>query len=317
MTADGAPDEHTLPASGPAGAGLTTEADGTTTHGTTTAGTTTAGTTTDGTTTAALTRPDSVPPPSERAVRRRLTTEIWIVLGLSLGRSGIYAMVAILDRLTAGPPLGDQTTTLNPSRSARPWLDLIYQVLQIGFALIPVALALYLLSANGRSAVRRIGLDVTRPWRDLGVGAALAAAIGIPGLGLYALGRALGITVQVQAEALNSAWWTIPILLFAAIQNALLEEVIAVGYLMERLRDLRWRTPLIVLASALLRGSYHLYQGWGPFFGNFVMGLVFAEYYRRRRRVMPLVVAHTIMDMVVFVGYASIPDEWRDALHLS
>ncbi len=295
MTATGAPDEHALTAPGPAAGGRTTSdvAD------------------------PAATRPSTPPPPSDRAVRRRLTTEIWIVLGLSLGRSGVYAMVAILDRLTAGPPLGDQTTTLNPSRSARPWLDLIYQVLQIGFALIPVALALYLLSANGRSAVRRIGLDVTRPWRDLGVGAALAAAIGIPGLGLYALGRALGITVQVQAEALSSAWWTIPVLLFAAIQNALLEEVIAVGYLMERLRDLRWRTPLIVVASALLRGSYHLYQGWGPFFGNVVMGLVFAEYYRRRRRVMPLVVAHTIMDMVVFVGYASIPDEWRDALHLS
>ncbi|MGY4644093.1 CPBP family intramembrane glutamic endopeptidase [Cellulomonas sp. URHB0016] len=305
MTADGAPHEHALPTSGPTGTGLTTS-DPSDPAGPT-------GPATDlptGATTA-------VPQPSDRAVRRRLTTEIWIVLGLSLGRSGIYAMVAIADRLTAGPPLGDQTATLNPSRSARPWLDLIYQVLQIGFALIPVALALYLLSANGRSAVRRIGLDVTRPWRDLGVGAGLAAVIGIPGLGLYAVGRALGITVQVQAEALSSAWWTIPVLLFAAVQNALLEEVIAVGYLMERLRDLRWRTPLIVVASALLRGSYHLYQGWGPFFGNFVMGLVFAEYYRRRRRVMPLVVAHTIMDMVVFVGYASIPDEWRDALHLS
>ena len=48
-----------------------------------------------------------------------------------------------------------------------------------------------------------------------------------------------------------------------------------------------------------------------------VMGLVFAEYYRRRRRVMPLVVAHTLMDVVVFVGYALVPDEWRDALLLS
>lgn len=266
-------------------------------------------------------RPDDPPPyaalTGERAVRRRLTTEIWIVLGLSLGRSGLYAVVAIIDRLTAGPPLGDQTATLNPSRSPRPWLDLTYQLLQLGLALVPVALALYLLSANGRSAVRRIGLDATRPWRDLGVGAGLAALIGIPGLGLYAVGRALGITVEVQASALDAAWWTIPVLLLAAIQNALLEEVVAVGYLMERLRDLRWRAPAIVVTSALLRGSYHLYQGWGPFFGNVVMGLVFAEYYRRRRRVMPLVVAHTIMDLVVFVGYALVPAEWRDALHLS
>ena len=110
----------------------------------------------------------TAPPPSQRAYRRRITTEIWIVLGLSLGKSGLYAVVNLIDRLTAGPPLGDQTTTLNPSRSPRPWLDLTYQLLQVGFALVPVALALYLLSANGKSAVRRIGLDFTRPWRDLG-----------------------------------------------------------------------------------------------------------------------------------------------------
>lgn len=255
------------------------------------------------------------PPVSEKAYRRRLTTEIWIVLGLSLGRSGVYAVVNIVDRLTAGPPLADQSTTLNPSQSSRPWLDLTYQLLQIGFALIPVFLALYLLSANGRSAVRRIGLTFTRPLRDLGVGVALAACIGIPGLGLYVGARALGLAVDVQASGLSSHWWTVPVLLFAAIQNALLEEVIVVGYLMERLRELRWRIPLIITASALLRGSYHLYQGWGGFVGNAIMGVLFAFYYTRRRRVMPLVAAHTIMDMVVFVGYSLIPAAWLAALH--
>src|SRR3954447_7527807 len=190
--------------------------------------------------------PRVAPQPGDRAYRRRLTTEIWIVLGLSLGRSGLYAVVNIIDRLTAGPPLGSQSTTLNPSRSPRPWLDLTYQLLQIGFALIPVFLALYLLSANGRSAVRRIGLTFTRPLRDLGVGVALAACIGIPGLGLYVGARALGLAVDVQASGLSSHWWTVPILLFAAIQNALLEEVVVVGYLMERLRELRWRVPLII-----------------------------------------------------------------------
>ena len=257
------------------------------------------------------------PQPDQRAIGRRLTVEIWIVLGLSLGRSAVYALVDIVARLTAGPPLAQQTATLNVSQSPRPYLDLTYQLLSIGFALVPVALALFLLSGQGRSAVRRIGLDAVRPVRDLGIGVGLAAVIGIPGLGLYALGRLLGITVQVQASALNAAWWTIPVLVLAALQNALLEEVVAVAYLMERLRDLRWRTPLILAASALLRGSYHLYQGFGPFIGNAVMGLVFAEYYRRRRRVLPLVVAHMLLDVVAFVGYALVPAQWRSALGLS
>ncbi|WP_439647207.1 CPBP family intramembrane glutamic endopeptidase [Cellulomonas triticagri] len=264
----------------------------------------------------AATEPDPVgaPPVSERARRRRIGVEIWIVLGLSLGKSGVYALVNIVARLTEGTPLADQSTALNVSRSARPYLDLTYQLLSIGFALVPVALALYLLSANGRSAVRRIGLDRARPLRDLGVGFGLAALIGLPGLGLYVVGRAVGITVEVQAAALNAAWWTVPVLLLSALQNALLEEVVVVGYLMERLREMRWRAPAIVVTSALLRGSYHLYQGIGPFVGNVVMGLVFAEYYRRRRRTMPLVVAHTVLDVVAFVGYALIPVEWREAL---
>ena len=152
---------------------------------------------------------------------------------------------------------------------------------------------------------------------NVGIGVGLAAAIGLPGLALYAVGRALGLTVQVQASALGTAWWTIPVLILAALQNALLEEVVAVAFLMERLRELRWPPVAIIAASALLRGSYHLYQGIGPFVGNAVMGVVFAEYYRRRRRVMPLVVAHTVLDIVAFVGYALVPAVWRKALGLN
>jgi hypothetical protein len=47
------------------------------------------------------------------------------------------------------------------------------------------------------------------------------------------------------------------------------------------------------------------------------MGLLFAEYYRRKRRVMPLVMAHTLMDTFVFVGYALIPAAWIAALGLN
>lgn len=243
---------------------------------------------------------------------RRLTAEIWIVLGLSLGQSAVYATVSLVAKLTAGPPLVDQTATLNASRSPRAYVDLTYQLLSIGFALVPVALALFLLSAPGRSAVRAIGFEFSRPWRDLGVGAVLAALIGLPGIGVYLLGRELGITATVVPSALNEYWWTVPILVLSAMQNAVVEEVIAVGYLMTRLRELRWRDPAIIAASALLRGSYHLYQGVGMAVGNALMGVVFAWWFRRSGRVMPLVIAHTVLDVVSFVGYAL----FRDALGL-
>jgi membrane protease YdiL (CAAX protease family) len=89
----------------------------------------------------------------------------------------------------------------------------------------------------------------------------------------------------------------------SALRAALQEEVIVVGYLFTRLDELRWRPWLVVAASALLRGSYHLYQGFGGFVGNAIMGVVFGLVYRRFGRVAPLVVAHFLLDLVSFVGY--------------
>jgi membrane protease YdiL (CAAX protease family) len=245
--------------------------------------------------------------------RARLTAEVWIVLGLSLGQSGVYAVISLLAKLTQGP-LSQQTATLNQSASPRPYLDLTYQLAGIAFTLVPVALALWLLAGDrtGTPVARRLGLDPTRPLADLGAGALLAAVIGLPGLGLYVVGHALGITATVVPAALNHYWWTLPVLVLQAAKNAVLEEVIVVGYLLDRLHRLGVGARTATALSALLRGSYHLYQGFGPFLGNVVMGVVFAEYYRRRGRLLPLIVAHTILDTVSFVGY----DLARPFLHL-
>ncbi|WP_370459414.1 CPBP family intramembrane glutamic endopeptidase [Isoptericola sp. BMS4] len=273
------------------------------------------------------TPPGPAAPATTPSDRRRAAAEIWIVLGLSLGQSAVYAVVNIIARLSADTPLAEQSATLNASQSERSLLDLVYQLLGVFFALVPVALALYLLSGRASATWlgtrRRIGLDWglrgSRPGRDLAWGVALAAAIGIPGLAFYLLGRLLGITVAVEASALNSAWWTVPVLVLAALQNGLLEEVVAVAYLHERTRDLGWHRVRFVVASALLRGSYHLYQGIGPFVGNVVMGVVFAWFYTSRwgrHRVLPLVVAHTLLDVVAFVGYALLPAGAKEALGL-
>ena len=245
---------------------------------------------------------------SECVERPRLRAEVLIVLGLSLGQSAVYAVMSLVAKLSQGP-IGQATATMNPSRSERSYLDLTYQLLGIGFALVPVVLALFLLSGHGRSAVHRLGFDLARPVRDLALGAGLAAVIGIPGLGLYAAGRALGVTAQIIPSALDAYWWTIPVLVLSAVQNAVLEEVVVVGYLFTRLDQMCWAAPAIVVASALLRGTYHLYQGFGPFVGNVVMGLVFGLAYLRVRRVMPLVVAHTVLDIVAFVGYDLFADD--------
>lgn len=235
--------------------------------------------------------------------RRRTWSEIVLVLGLSLGQYAVYSIVALARRLAQSEALADQTATLNPSLSDQPVFDLVYQLLGIFFALMPVALALFLLWTPTRNPFRVIGFDARKPWSDLGRGAGLAAIMGIPGIGLYLAGHALGMTVTIVPTALGTYWWTLPVLILSAVKSGLEEEIIVVGYLFTRLSDLRWRPWAIIVFSALLRGSYHLYQGFGPFVGNVVMGLVFGLAYRRWGRVMPLVIAHVILDVISFTGY--------------
>ncbi|MDF9750909.1 type II CAAX endopeptidase family protein [Arthrobacter sp. ES3-54] len=241
--------------------------------------------------------------------RRRLRFEMLIVLGLSLGQSAVYSLVQLLDKMTTAP-LAQGTSTLNRSQSPREYFDLTYQMLDIFFALVPVALVIYFLTEHwpagerGTSAFHKIGFDFARPGKDLLQGLGLAALIGIPSLGLYAAGRALGITTSIIPSALDPYWWTVPVLVLSAIRHGIVEEVIVVGYLLDRLGKLGWSVPAAIAASALLRGSYHLYQGFGPFIGNAIMGVVFALVYTRTKRVMPLVIAHAILDTVAFVGFS-------------
>ena len=61
-----------------------------------------------------------------------------------------------------------------------------------------------------------------------------------------------------------------------------------------------------IAVSALLRGSYHLYQGFGGFLGNAAMGLIFGVLFRRWRRVTPMIIAHSLIDMTAFIGYAAL-----------
>jgi membrane protease YdiL (CAAX protease family) len=237
------------------------------------------------------------------AGRKRITAEILIVLGLSLGASAAYSVVAIVNRVTQTTSLSHQSTTINGSLSDRPTFDLIYQLMAIFFGLIPVALVAFLLWQGTRPHLERLGVDFRRPWRDSLSGLTLAIVIGVPGIGVYLAGRTLGITVNVVPTALDAYWWTVPVLILAALRAGLQEEVIVIGYLFARLRDLGWKNWPIILTSAALRGTYHLYQGFGSFIGNLAMGVLFGWLYVRFGRVLPLIVAHTVIDTAIFVGY--------------
>ena len=120
--------------------------------------------------------------------RRQLLNETWLVLGVSLGASAIWSVLSLIRQADpAEAALNRQTTAMNSSVTPdRPWLDLAYQLTGIVLALVPVALALHLLRRDRPDARHDIGADLRRPGQDLLRGALLAAAVGIPGLALYA-----------------------------------------------------------------------------------------------------------------------------------
>lgn len=235
--------------------------------------------------------------------RRTLLTETWLVLGVGLGASAIWSVLSIIRRLASEVPLSQQASQLNTSRATQSTIDLAYQLTGIALALVPALLALHLLAREVPRVRAYLGLDRSRPVGDLTLGALLALVIGVPGLLLYVGARTIGVNTTVSAASLGEHWWTVPVLVLSALQNSVLEEVVMVGYLFTRWTQAGWSTGRVVVVSALVRGCYHLYQGFGGFVGNVLMGLLLGAVYTRTRRVMPLVVAHTILDVVAFVGY--------------
>ena len=236
------------------------------------------------------------PPESPPAgvARRVLRDEVLLVLGLSLAASALYALVDLLSAPLRGviaPLFAD--------------VGLVYQLLNIGFSLVPVLLAVHFLGRSGESAAS-IGLDAGQPWADLRRAVGLAALVGAVGLGIYVLAVEFGVNRTVVPVPPTGHWWTVPVLLLAAARSGLLEEVIVCGYLLRRLDQLGWSPMRALWASALLRGAYHLYQGYGGFFGNLALGLLFGRVYQTRGRTTPLVVAHFLIDAAAGLGYLAL-----------
>ncbi|MEU4597908.1 CPBP family intramembrane glutamic endopeptidase [Nocardia sp. NPDC023988] len=243
------------------------------------------------------------PPETQLSERERfgIRVEIGVVLLVTFGLSGISAGLSLLDSALSPGGVGGRTVALNASRSNNSVIDLLFQLVGITRLLAWAALGLYLLWRSGIGP-RLIGL--ARFGRtDAVAGVVLAAVIGIPGLGLYLLAHALGVSVTIVPNSIDEHWWRLPVLIGSACANSVAEEVIVVAYLISRLRKLGWSENGSLLASALLRGSYHLYQGLGGGLGNIVMGLVFGRYWQRTNRLWPLILAHALIDAVAYLGY--------------
>ncbi|MFW0786277.1 CPBP family intramembrane glutamic endopeptidase [Gordonia sp. CPCC 206044] len=252
------------------------------------------------------TRPPGIAVVTDPVERRGIIIELVIVGVLTFLFSALSAALSLIEAQLSGG-IGNSTVALNPSRSDLGWLDFTRQLMSAIRLFAIGSLGVYLLWRSG-IALRLVGLARWAPKRDVPVGLGLAAAIGLPGLALVAIARALGMNAHLVPAETDGIWWRWPILILISIGNAAAEEIVVVAYFITRLRQLGASENGSLAASAVLRGGYHLYQGVGAGLGNLVMGLVFGRYYQVTTRIWPLVVAHSVMDIVAFVGYALLHD---------
>ncbi|MGH7541256.1 MAG: CPBP family intramembrane glutamic endopeptidase [Gemmatimonadota bacterium] len=240
------------------------------------------------------------PQPPERPDRRTLVEEVVVVLSLSVLRSAAFAILSVLEAPIAGVVVAaaDQSNAFTR------------QVLGFVFALAPALLVVHLLRRSGEG-VDAIGLRGDEPARDVFRGAILFGLVGLAGIGVYLAAVELGISRFVVPTPPLGHWWTVPALVLNAVEAGLVEEIVVLGYLVTRLRQLSWSPAAAVWASAVLRGAYHLYQGWGGFLGNLAMGALFGFLFLRwGRRTWPFVVAHVLLDVGAGIGFIL----FRDAL---
>jgi membrane protease YdiL (CAAX protease family) len=220
-----------------------------------------------------------------------LGEEVLIVLSLSLLPSAVNAIISL-----ASAPLAGVAVFVYGN------VALASQLSSIVFGLAPVALVVHL-ARRDRDPLDRFGLGSSAIGRDTGAGVLLGLGVALVGLAIYIAAVALKINRFVVPVPPTGHWWTVPVLVLGAIQAALLEEVVAVGYLIRRLEQLGWSGAVAVVASAVLRASYHLYQGWGGFVGNLALGLAFGSIFWKWRRVWPLVAAHATVDILAGGAY--------------
>lgn len=215
-----------------------------------------------------------------------------VVLSLSLLASAVFAVLSLLEAPLRG------RTVASVSQDPR----VVRQVLGTLFGIPPAWLVVYLFRRDG-DGLDLVGLTWTRPRQDLLRGLVLFAVVGLGGIGVYLAAVELGVNRFVVPVPPLGYWWTVPVLVLNAAAAALLEELVAVAYLVTRLRQLGLTEIAAIGSSALLRGTYHLYQGWGGFLGNLAMGLLFGLVFVRTRRVWPLVIAHLLLDVGAGVGF--------------
>ena len=163
----------------------------------------------------------------------------------------------------------------------------------------PVLVIGFLLARN-REGWPGIGLTRLRAG-DVAMGLILWVASFILVLVLAQLFRFFG---QREVDFLPEGlplWFRAIQAVLIAVTAGVTEEIVVRGYAQTRLEQLRASTAVILLLPTALWGVLHVYQGLGAALTIFGLGLMYAWYFNRTRRLWPLILAHILFDLTQLI----------------
>ena len=203
--------------------------------------------------------------------------EVGWVLGLTLGIMVTGSLILLVQR--AGQPVIE----MSDGRLLR----------TLG---VEVALAFALVLILRRRGWTVARLTVPFRWTDLlhGLGILVVTLLVHTAISLFTYALALNLLVRL-AEISFAGHLSWPIVAIVAMINPLFEETLFLGYLVNALRSRGIGAAVGV--SVVARALVHLYQGPLALFSITPLGLVFALYFVRTRRLWPVVMAHMLLDV--------------------
>ena len=227
-----------------------------------------------------VTLPSALPEELSDAKRQRWF-EVCLVLKVACGGAFFNA----LDILKNGPSAASQMTNARWS-----------------FGIIQEVTALFLLGyVLSRRGLRFKYLGLGYSLRDIGVGLLVT--------GISLIAYLLGSTVvqlfhyelycSFAVGPTGSTFFRHPSAMAVpfCLVNPFFEELIVRAYLMTEVLELTGSPILAVALSVAVQSSYHLYYGWTGALSLSFQFLVFAFYYVRSRRALPVIVAHGLLDV--------------------
>jgi membrane protease YdiL (CAAX protease family) len=228
-------------------------------------------------------RPGRTPLPAPPGPRRAIARELSLVLLLAFA-PGLLGLLLLA--LAGGSTSGGEVRLLPAIVGGI--IDLVLQWSPV------VVIALLL--RRSREGWAGIGLGRLR-GREVGQGVLLWVA---SWLLVYVLAMAFRYFGQRQVDFLPPSlplWFRLVDALTIAATAGLTEEITVRGYAQTRLEQLRAPAALIVLGPTALWGFLHIYQGLGAALTIFGLGLMYAVYFHRTRRLWPLILAHGLFDL--------------------